>query len=259
MYNSSLRKLALTIFIAATLCESSLAVTINLTAFRPDFGPKVKSPCPRGDVNDVCTLKAYLYSGLGASRNCIDPIFSSGWRGFLATHPGWTLVNGGALQGKIDIYYFKAFNDCPNGGGVEIYASFKPAANDPTQWVWAQALNDNYRTGEGVPPHAGPPVPPIAEMDGKRPPSYAPMRNGDFYDKPTGFCIHNSTTYFHAVTLVAQVLPLNKRLITYEGFEWGWDYTCVHTSVPEPGAWMALSVGLAVFLRRRKWRRRSGS
>lgn len=232
------------------------AVTIKFTGRPNSFGP-ISVTCGRGDSSDVCTVTSYLTSGPGAARDNSSFIFATAWTKFKTANPAWTLVNGGTLNGTIEIWSFTTFNDCPTfgGGGVEIHAKFKPGTNDPANWVFAQAIADNYDLGS-VPPHNSSPLPPKFEMDGSSPPVYKPDANGEFYDKPKANCIHNAAVYFHATCLVATADTVAKRLTTYEGFDYGFDYPCVHTPVPEPAVLPSFGLGLAfLFGSRRRFRR----
>src|SRR5688572_29444879 len=106
-----------------------------------DFGPKVKRPCPRGDANDVCSVVAYCMTGPGAARDNTHWIYRGAWDAGNASLPAnfkWTLVDGGALAGKLAITKFRAYNDCSGPGGVEVEAKFTPAGNDPRSWKWSQ-------------------------------------------------------------------------------------------------------------------------
>ncbi len=244
MITSLFKKPLLSAVLLGTFIQGTSAVTLKLTVRNPDFGPKSKTPCPRGDPSDSCTITSYLYSGPTSGRNNTAPVFRSGWKGFQQDHKGWKLEDGGALQGEIEIWIFNTFNNCPSTAGVEVRASFHPVGNDPQNWIWSQALNDNYDV-KVTPPHNSAPHAPIEEMDGPKPPGYPEAQGQDFYDKSGYYCFHNSTIYFHAVALVSKIDRQAKKLTTYEGFEYGWEYSCKHSPVPEPASFISMSLGLA--------------
>jgi hypothetical protein len=237
-----------------------------------------QDPCAQDD-NGHCWITSYLNPQPldGSELVAIAPLL-----GFSNV-----FTYGGPLPGTLTVTKFKTFDEDYVGqlGGVEITASYVPnyGDNDPlanTEWCWAQVVTLNYRPGEG-PAHLAAPDPVLTTMDdatfngllGKPriapdplypyqywPDMYGPgsaygLNNGDFYDRPAAFDHLGSTIFFHAEAFLVSIDHQSNSLTAYEGFSYGWDFTCV----PEPTTliiWsllgtLAITVGL--------WHRRSAA
>lgn len=213
------------------------------------------------DANDKCKVKAFVSTTV---KDSSSPTFSGAWNNWRAANPGWTLVNGGALNGEIKMQTFKAYNDCPGNGGVEIKFDFIPGRNDPPNLKFAQGLLAP-RTQS---PHAGPVTASSLYMDCNIPPprrrenpplypfSYA---DGHFYDKPGRTCVENATVSWFATCLFASANFRTKKLTTYQGISYGFDFTCVPNAVPEPASMVSLGIGVMAIVRLRKARSNKAS
>lgn len=253
----------------STICLMSLVLVMCLAPARPahaleivltdpdaDYFDDGTDPCPRGDENDDCWVNGYLNTDVAANEYW--EVFDSAWTAWNGAQPPgqqWTLVHGPALNGVLEIETFDTYNDCPGKGGVEVDAYFHPQGDDPTDWFWAQGLYDNYDAGP-MPPHDSPGAPARFEMDvdpaGDWPPPLYPHQyaDGSFYDRPGAGCIHEDTVFFDAVALIVQADFATRTLTAYEGFSYGFDFTCVH--IPEPASLALLIVGSLGALRRRR-------
>ena len=133
------------VLLSVSLLASAQALTVS---FAPGVSATSETPwitCPRDNDGDVCRTTAYCSPD---SKNSSSAIYSDAWLDFKANNAGWTLIDGGALQGTLTIDKFKAYSDCPDNQGVEIKATFKPAGTDPVDWRCAprSICSKNQRT-----------------------------------------------------------------------------------------------------------------
>ncbi len=219
------------------------------------------NPCPRETEPGVwadCYVRSYVS---GQTANQFNPIFSQGWDAWNNSQPEngrWTLEQGDTLYGTLNIFEYSTFNLCPATGGVQVQASFTPfeyedGSRELDAWYWCQAIYYNYEVGP-IPPHDTEPVPPRYRMDvmtttGWLPPIYPyQYPDGSFYDRPGAGCLEDSTVFFDAVALICWA-DWNTRVLTvYEGFSYGWKFTC---QTPEPASVIGLvALGLPMLLLR---------
>ena len=226
------------------------ALTLNFADGVPAVSNTPWITCQRDNDGDVCQTRAYCSPGV---KDSSSPIYSDAWADFQASHAGWSLVNGGALEGTLTITKFAAYSACPDNQGAEIRATFEPKGADPVDWRWSQGLYAPKGNGE----HDGA-VPAMSSFmdcdaaDGNNDPPLYPYSypDGHFYDKPGRQCIDSSTVSWVGVALISTADFAAKKLTTYEGIIWGFDVEC--KPVPEPLTLTGLGVGLAVLLRRRR-------
>ncbi|MBU0638844.1 MAG: hypothetical protein KKB50_08265 [Planctomycetes bacterium] len=162
------------------------------------------------------------------------PAGGSGW--FQAVmgsqYPGYTLSNGGSLNGTLRIQQYDAYND-DNPGGCEFHMFLDKAAGDPADVEVAQGICTNHRLNgpagtaahymdvlvDSDPGTAEPPLYPYQEPR----PGYA---DGEFYDKPARPCPDNGYIYWVAEMYVTDTDTAAQTMAVYDGVEYGFIYTC---------------------------------
>jgi hypothetical protein len=164
----------------------------------------------------------------------------------------WTLVDGGSLADLgLTVTTFDAASDHNDNhnpdtgaGGVEILVSIDYSGADRNQLIWSQGLYVNYKLNYG----GAYIVVPYYDMDYKQdpnasqPPAY-PYQYPDqhFYDFPAG---PFDNAFFEADAFLSKVNYTTRTLTIYDGVEYGF---FLHVEpVPEPAAWMLMSIGLAL-------------
>ena len=201
-------------------------------------------------------------------------LFSQGFNAWNAMGggQGWTLAAGTDLGGSFDVTVFATQTDltaapCNAAGGVDGMCinvltgnlTGIPALGANEQYVWAQALFDNYLLDGSL-------VTPFFEMDvmaaagcstvfptfgtGKTacPPAY-PFQYADnhFFDAPSDPV---PGAFFAAEAFFGEINYTTKTLTLFDGLDYGW------INVPEPSTAWLLAVGVAGWVGRRVLRRR---
>jgi hypothetical protein len=246
-----------------------------------------QNPC-KLDNNGSCSISSYINDGFGQPLTWNDPILAQAfgnWTNSNAAYQGWSIAQGGTLPGTLDVSEFYTFDEDYNGtnvarlkgslnGGVEITANYQTnAVNDPfagKQWFWAQAITLNYRPGKDT-GHLAPPDPTITTMDeatfnklagpGIAAPPLYPYQywpglsdganNGEYFDAPNSPDHLGYTIFFHAEDFLVTANTNTDVLTVYQGFNYGWDFTCI----PEPSSFALLGLG-SFSLLAYEWRRR---
>ncbi|MBU0640027.1 MAG: hypothetical protein KKB50_14265 [Planctomycetes bacterium] len=161
------------------------------------------------------------------------PAGGSGW--FQGTmggqYPGYTMNNGGTLNGTLRIQKYDAYND-DNPGGAEFRMYYEKGTGDPDPIQWAQGILTNHRLNGPVGTWA-------SYMDVKvdtdpntaEPPLY-PYQYPDlhFYDKPARPCPDNGVILWVGEAYVTQTDTGAQTMTIYDGVEWGFIYTCFGTT-----------------------------
>lgn len=242
---SSLGQLVGLIALAISSAPAS-ALTIQLGANASWISDTPFVTCQQ-DIRDRCRVHAWISPAAATATSAIFRDAFANWAG-LPGNAGWRVINGGNTDLTVTLDTFKAYNDCPEKGGVKIRASFATARNVKwAQGLWATPLNSSTHGGN-VPPKVS--YMDVGTTGNESPPLYPySYADGHFYDRPGRRCVENATVSWSAVCLMATVNSTDKTLTTYDGFTYGFDVICV--AVPEPATIVALAVGLSVLLRRR--------
>jgi hypothetical protein len=265
--------------LSALAPASAWGWTFNVTA-NANFSDS-QNPCKLDDGGS-CSISSYINDGFGQPLTANDAFLARAFGNFNAGLPAnqqWTIANGGVLPGTLTVSQFTTFDEdynlYPLTGGIAITANYQPAAvGDPltgVKWLWAQAINLNYQ-----PPNNPGPITPITTMDvttfsGLAGPGYAapplyPYQqwpgmwtgnnagDGRFYDAPRDTDTVGATVFFNADDFLVTANAATDTLTVYQGFNYGWTFTCV--PVPEPSTISLLGIGVLSMLAR-DWRRRS--
>lgn len=230
-------------------------------------GPKA---CAQ-DNDGICQISSYVNQGFYGPLTGDDLFLGlalTNWNAGRPANQQWSIVNGGALPGTLTVSEFFTFDEDynktnndhvnPIDGGVEIQATYATAATgDPLaslSWYWSQAVSDNW--GLQRTPHLSPPGSAETTMDDAISNNFTnnpnwgvpiyPFQNGaTFYDCPRSEDHLGYDTYFHAETFLVAVDKATDTLTVYQGFAYGWDFTCV----PEPSSLCMLAIGCLAAIR----------
>jgi hypothetical protein len=269
------RRIGIVVFLSLSLFASAFsrfatAALVPILDIDANFSD-AQNPCKQ-DNGGHCWITSYVGMQTVDGSVLVDVAPYLGFDG--------VFTYGGPLAGALAVKKFKTFDEDYDGllGGVEITASYFPGVNDPladTEWLWAQIVTLNYRPGGGS-SHLLPPASVITTMDDAAfnmlnkpgiapdplypyqywPDMYGPgpaygLSNGDFYDRPKAYDHLGYTVFFHALNFLVSD-NLNGTYTVYEGFSYGWDFTCC---VPEPTSFVVFSFLFGAFVMIHGWRR----
>lgn len=271
---SKAKRVTIAVLLLTLLSALASTTARGMSVIRPSSGTYFdsKDPCARDD-NGRCWVNGYLGDQPLLWNDPTLALALTNWNDGKLGNQRWTIVEGSPLPGTVQVTQFRTFDEGADGifGGVEITAHYQPSSigTDPlagVTWYWAQAITLNYRPGPTT-PHLAAPDPTITTMDdatfntypghvvaqplGDVSPIY-PYQTGFFYDKPECEDHLHFTMFFHAEDFIVQANTGTHTLTVYEGFSYGWDFTCV----PEPSSLVLLVIGvLSLFAYARRTRR----
>lgn len=268
---TSPRRRTVLVLLSAVLLPLGSTAYANVTLTgNVDGNPKVvpKDPCPRHGAK--CTCLSRLSPGKVTKIATPSNWFQNKIQADYPAADNWNFhfVGGNAnLNGKFDVKFYRAYNDCPGSMGAEIEVEFQPDAGSLIDDViWSQALEwdfrcyketkmddlsflkelGNYTAGDKV---MGGPFYPFQDEDedGWTPPH--PQTNyqyDKFYDKPGRGCPDCGTKkyakfetyaiwwddYFKADGTIEDVSNDGHHVFVHEGFSWGVQLKCVPKAAP---------------------------
>ena len=232
--------------IASLVCWASPAQAVNLTgATSPTaVGNLLKNPCPK-HADHRCWVNGLDVEKLTKGKN---DHFQAAWDKWAKDNAGWTLEwSNTGLKGTFNVTQYDIFNACPDPSGIKDFnVSWTKHDDDPSGLKWIQSVCTNEATDGSL-------ISLTDYMDcnatsPRVPPPFYPWDypSGDFYDGPTRVCIADTTVQWTGYCYLAA--QSGKTVKVYEGFRYGFTFSCYGTSVPvpEPSSCVLLFTGAVV-------------
>jgi hypothetical protein len=238
------RTFAASVGLALGCAGAAQALTVNITDADPHY-LATRAFCGPGDIYMNCRSDTFLDDvtvRFGDQR--FDDRFQHSFDAWNATNAAgakWTLADGGALDGALNVTVFDALA-LQLVGGVTVRIELDYTGADRDDFVWSQGLFDNYLLDGSIVAGffemdidnaCGPPMFP----DIFCPPVYPFQYNDErFFDEPRGPW---PSAFFEATAMLSKVDYTNRVLTVYEGVSYEF-----HLSTPEPEAVLLFALGV---------------